>query len=240
MAKLIKKVKLREARQIAAKYEFMTALACLVVFSNPLSNTTLDSFSSFMAYFVVILLSAFAIFVLYYALAPSEGINDIFIYEDRIEFIVYDKQKRKETYIFNNSDINAFNLNIKYNRDYSIIQSQTLQKIIINIEIECFNRDKVNISFDTYDSLKIKKIFSIAKYIPNFSYNVETNSEGFNCDIKKYAQTGKGITLYERLKIYLADKNVPDDTKIFIKIMIILFVIYIIIFTPILIRCLTN
>ena len=80
--------------------------------------------------------------------------------------------------------------------------------------------EEVRLSCNSLDTYWMKNIFSITKYIPNFSYVVNANTDCFKSVVESYIKRGKGLSLKETLKTFFNDKLVSEDKKIYAKILL--------------------
>lgn len=83
-------------------------------------------------------------------------------------------------------------------------------------------------SFDCeYNDLKL--IFDIAKCLPNFSYNISTNSYVLSTNIKQIIETGKTLPFINALQIVFMDSEITPIRKI-ITILLFFLSIYVCVF----------
>lgn len=145
----------------------------------------------------------------------DDGIKAINIDESNIIIKTIDGVTKKESIItIPKSDILSCKVKLKCNADYSTeFIKRKIADILINFSIFCENDKNYEINFHTCDNLKIKRIFSVAKYFPNFSYEIETNSQEWQESIINIAKTGKELSIIKYYKTYFSNPNIPDSTK---------------------------
>ena len=220
----MKKVAFREYRQtgalICGVFILLMFIAMVLLFS-----TTTPANTDMVPYciFVLIMFLVIGVAGIYYSTLPKVGIKNIEINDTNIFITSYDESQKEIVTDILLKNIRAFKFDIKCEYDYS---NANRLDIIISINIECDNEKIYEYTFHTEDYAKIKQMFSLAKYIPNFSYTVATNSQEIHKNIVHLAHTGKNLSLHEYFKTFFANPEVPNSTKIFVKFLMVLLVFY--------------
>jgi len=89
--------------------------------------------------------------------------------------------------------------------------------ILTELKITLKNNEELVFEHKGSDTSFIKKIFTIAKYLPNFEYKVNETDSVFTANIENIAQKGKNMTLKEHICKYLQAKDIPNIRKATIK-----------------------
>ena len=173
---------------------------------------------------------------------PSkEGLTQMEIKESNLYMTIYDNQKNKNDIEIPISEINSFSVNIKHDFDYdmdmicnspvitaiyAVITKDNCEKdkndkdFLVELVINCKNEKFYNIYYVINDLNRIKQLFSIAKFLPNFSYKVIANLDMIEARINNYAKFGKELNIVQYFKVLFADKHIKDDQKIVYKILL--------------------
>lgn len=224
----MKEVVFKEYRQVGALicgiFCLLGACALLCLFATNINKI------DFECIFVLALFLAIGIADVIFAFYPKEGIKSIKIDDTHLFITSFDESKKEVITNILLEDILAFQFNIQCEQNYSDVPIRGNKlDITINVNIECSDEIAYKYTFHTVDYSKIKQMFGIAKYIPNFSYKVDTNSQQLQQNIVNLAKTGKNLSLREAFSAYFEDKNIPQSKKIFVKVLMFLLAIQIII-----------
>lgn len=151
---------------------------------------------------------------------PKTGIKEIIINEPNISITAYNEETTKE-YTLNLpiSEILSCHVNISCTKRYVFMSAHL--DILVDFNIECRDGAKHQILFHTEDYHKIKQIFSVAKYFPNFSYKVDTNAEECEKNILNLARTGKNLSMRQFFSAYFNNPEIPNWQKMYVKILFI-------------------
>lgn len=159
--------------------------------------------------------------------SPKNGIKSIKIDDTNMTITSYDEDKKEVLTKILLKDILSFKFDIKCDYDYKQSPyTKNYHNVVITVNIECSNEENYEYTFHTEDYAKIKQMFSVAKYIPKFSYDIATNSQEVYKNIVHLAQTGKNLSLTEYFKTYFANPEVPESKKAYAKILMVILAVY--------------
>lgn len=134
-----------------------------------------------------------------------------------IIFTVHRNKKDKDIHI-KLSDIDSCSLQI-YSRidpnNYSRYGNKDI--CILTFVVKDKQGIEQTFSSDNLDTYWMKNLFSIAKYIPNFSYIIDSNTDIFKAEVESFSKKGEGLSLKDYFACLFSDKSVSKDKKIYIK-----------------------
>lgn len=151
----------------------------------------------------------------------KNGLYYFTLSQDYITFYSYNDNKEDKISIKLN-DISAFKLDIWHRVDNLYVPRSHAASppfdIKINIQIATNNNESYEFSYSEQNTRNscISNIFAIAKFIPNFSYTVDTNSDVFKSGLDAWQKNGN-LSFYEGLKFVLNDPNVSNLSKTYLK-----------------------
>ena len=161
------------------------------------------------------------VLVIYWLKERKNGLYYFTLSQGDITFYSYKDNKEEKTSIKLN-DISAFKLDIWHRVDNLYIPRSHAPNppfdIKISIHITTNNNEAYEFAYNKQATRNscISNIFAVAKFIPNFSYTVDTNSDVFKSGLDAWQQHGN-LSLSKGLKFILSDPNVSDLTKTYIK-----------------------
>ena len=171
----------------------------------------------------------FVLFSLFVAglLYKPDSLIKIEVYNNAISFF-FRENKKSCIKTFNFHDIKDFKFNISLILDYNTSNRGKSADLIFHI----IDKNDNSYSFEANAGfIPISKFFDALRFVPNFKYNVNTNSDTFAASINTYARQGKDISIFEKFKITLKDPKIP----IILRIRIVFLLLALIVMTPIII-----
>lgn len=154
----------------------------------------------------------------------KNGLYYFTLSQDYITFYSYNDNKEDKISIKLN-DISAFKLDIWHRVDNLHVpgtrNASPTFDIKINIQITTTNNESYEFSYSEQNTRNscTSKIFAIAKFIPNFSYTVDTNSDIFKSGLDAWQKNGN-LSFSEGLKFVLNDPNVSSLSKTYLRTII--------------------
>ena len=137
---------------------------------------------------------------------------------DNLKIIFYYIQNRKKMIkTFDYNKIKDFNLVVSEIIDYNKVPSKSRTPIELSFKVLSVDEELFVFNANLPELLEIAKVFDTLKNVPNFKYQVITNSDSFRFSIDEYACNNRKISLKESIEIMLNDPKVPAMTKDFIK-----------------------
>lgn len=171
--------------------------------------------------YILIIMVMFWIGTIYNLKECKNGLYNFVLTQDYITFCNYKNNKKEKTSI-KLSDISAFKLDIWHRVDNLYVPRSHAPNppfdIKISIHITTNNNEAYEFAYNEQATRNscISNIFAVAKFIPNFSYTVDTNSNIFKARLDAWQQH-RNLSLLEGLKFILNDPNVSDFNKTYIK-----------------------
>ena len=154
----------------------------------------------------------------------KNGLYYFTLSQDYITFYSYNDNKEDKISIKLN-DISAFKLDIWHRVDNLHVpgthNASPPFDIKINIQITTTNNESYEFSYSEQNTRNscTSNIFAIAKFIPNFSYTVDTNSDIFKSGLDAWQKNGN-LSFSEGLKFVLNDPNVSSLSKTYLRTII--------------------
>ena len=154
----------------------------------------------------------------------KNGLYYFTLSQDYITFYSYNDNKEDKISIKLN-DISAFKLDIWHRVDNLHVpgtrNASPTFDIKINIQITTTNNESYEFSYSEQNTRSscTNNIFAIAKFIPNFSYTVDTNSDIFKSGLDAWQKNGN-LSFSEGLKFVLNDPNVSSLSKTYLRTII--------------------
>ena len=149
----------------------------------------------------------------------DDGLLKLEIEGSRIRFFEYSMKKLivKE---FEFCDIESFELSISSFVDYAKVVSKNSPPVDLTFKIISSKVGECVMLARLPATTSITKVFDVIKEVPNFKYNVQTNSEIFQVSIDRYAQAKEKIGFIKSIKTILNDPQVPTMNKDVYKVLI--------------------
>ncbi len=217
MKKKIRKVIIKEERSsiLLCGIAIFATIAFFIIVTN--YRTELSDARAY----ILIIMVMFWIGTIYNIKERKNGLYNFSLTQNDITFCNYNNNKKEKTSI-ELSNISAFKLDIWHRVDSLYVPRHHAPNppfdIKINIQITTNNNETYEFSYSEQDTRNscISNIFAVAKFIPNFSYTVDTNSDIFKGRLDAWQQN-RNLSLFEGLKFILNDPNVSDFNKTYIK-----------------------
>ena len=159
----------------------------------------------------------------------KSGLSVMEIKDAILSMIIYDKEKTKHTLQIPLQDIELFK--VKVDNDNGPYEGRPSH---VNLAINSKDGQKYNFSYDVQYYYKIQQLVSVARFFPNFSYEVNAKWDVLEKMLLNYAKTGKDIGFVNMMRSTLESKDVPKTDKLTVGLRIayligiIITVIYII------------
>ena len=172
--------------------------------------------------YILIIMVMFWIGTIYNLKECKNGLYNFVLTQDYITFCNYKNNKKEKTSI-KLSDISAFRLDIWHRENFRYMPHRydACQPfdIKINIQVTTYNNETYQFSYSEQERRRpcAKNIFAVAKFIPNFSYTVDTNNDVFKSGLDATLQK-ENLSWWKRLEFVLNDPRVSKLSKTHIKI----------------------
>ena len=220
MKEKVKKVKIQEDGSLFLLC-FMTIFYTILFFVMVINyRTELLGILIFMMIITVLCWSG----VICWLRERKNGLYYFTLSQDYITFYSYNDNKEDKISIKLN-DISAFKLDIWHRVDNLHVpgtrNASPTFDIKINIQITTTNNESYEFSYSEQNTRNscTSNIFAIAKFIPNFSYTVDTNSDIFKSGLDAWQKNGN-LSFSEGLKFVLNDPNVSSLSKTYLRTII--------------------
>lgn len=166
----------------------------------------------------------FSIFLITKPFFPTaQGLSEMEIKDSLLSMTIYDKEKTRHDLKISLQDIELFKVRIDNdNLAYEAKPSH------VNLTINCKDGQKYNFSYDVKFYYKIQQLVSVARFFPNFVYEVNAKLDVIEKMLLNYAKTGKDIGFINMLCLIFESKDIPKTNKIFIGLIILYLIVKII------------
>ncbi|MBO6087789.1 hypothetical protein J6P92_05525 [bacterium] len=150
--------------------------------------------------------------VLFIFLQKKSGLHSININDYEIIFRQYNTNQQLEDDSIMLNNIASFKTTFKNIIDYGKTGNQT-PCIETTMIIKCHDETEHKFFTIINDNKKIKQLFKLAKNIPNFIYNVETNSHEWNENLRHIANKGRDLPIHQYVSLLFHNPNIPEEHK---------------------------
>jgi len=175
---------------------------------------------------VLFFLPIFAL-AIYLLLKPSlpaaDGLSVMEIKDSLLSMIIYDKDKTKHTLQIPLRDIELFKVRVDNdNGPYEAGASH------VSLTIHSKDGQKYNYCYDVKYYYKIQQLVSVARFFPNFKYEVNAKFDIIETMLLNYAKTGKDLGPINMFRLLFKSKNVSKTDKVYFRVYLIIIIMIII------------
>ena len=189
----------KKIRKVIIKEEISSILLCVIaIFATIAFFIIVTNYraelSDARAYILIIMIM-FWIGTIYNIKERKNGLYNFSLTQNDITFCNYNNNKKEKTSI-KLSYISAFKLDIWHRENFRNMPHRYDAcppcDIKINIQVTTYNNETYQFSYSEQERRRpcAKNIFAVAKFIPNFSYTVNTNSDLFKSGLDAWQQYG--------------------------------------------------
>lgn len=221
---MIKKIKVQSRLSLAAAILISLFLILLAAGFLYIAHTTdfVSSSSKGKIYGFIGLLAFFIPIWLKNAQDEDEYVSDLEVDDNNLT-IIYKRKNLQRTKTIALEDIKSVKATL--NANYSKTSKSIMLFCETTVKIKTKNEDSIvftenptaSLSFCSYSFML--RLLSIAKYLPNFSFNVDGSAEDVKQDVQYYSIHGRRLSFFKRQ--YILFKKYPTSARIFLFALLI-------------------